>query len=219
MGGIEVAKLKESSSKTGSTLLEAVIADDLSAARAAFEDADVNAADENGWNALHIAVHNQNRTLVRLLLDHPDIDVNAGNDWHSTPLIIAASSGNLEIVEFLLRHPGLEVDLQAEYYGRTALIESAVRGHANVTRCLVRHGADVNICDKTGRSNALIEAIKNQHNDIAIFLLRTGIIDFSDQQMRLQAIVWASRSGPALYRELDHAIAAHFNRTGGRTAV
>ena len=199
-----------------SELIRAAIAGDNEAVVAALATTDVNVVDDDGWTALHIAVHGQRRDLARLLLEHPDIDVNARNRWRSTPLMLAASSGNLDIVECLLRHPMTQVDLQAEYYGRTALIETAVKGHAHIARCLVSHGANVNISDKTGRNTALIEAIKNRHADIAIYLLRTGTVDFSDHDLRLQALIWASRFGDDLRRELDHAIAAYFNRTGGR---
>ncbi len=203
----------------GGKLIEAAIAGDVEATRAVLETTDVNVVDGDGWTALHIAVHGQRRDLTRLLLEHPDIDVNARNKWRSTPLMLAASSGNLDMVESLLRHPMTMVDLQAEYYGRTALIETAVKGHAHIARCLVCHGADVNISDKTGRNTALIEAIKNKHADIAIYLLRTGTVDFSDRDLRLQSLIWASRRGNDLNMELDHAIAAYFNRTGGRPGV
>ena len=199
-------------------LIRAAIAGDMQAVGMALETSDVNSTDDDGWTALHIAVHSQNRELTKLLLEQQDIDVNAGNKWRSTPLMLAASSGNLDIVECLLRHPLISVDLQAEYYGRTALIEAAVKGHAHIARCLVNYGADVNISDKTGRNTALIEAIKNKHVDIAIHLLGTGAIDFSNRDLRLQALIWASRSGEGLRRELDNAIATHFNRTGSTSA-
>ena len=204
--------------KGGSELLRAAMAGDLKAAGSALESADVNSADDDGWTPLHIAVHRQDRELTKLLLEHPDIDVNARNRWKSTPLMLAAGGGNLGIVESLLRHPLISVDLRAEYYGRTALIEAAVKGHAHIARYLVSYGADVNIADKTGRNTALIEAIKNRHFDIAVHLLRTGTVDFSNRDQRLQALIWASRSGDALRRELDSAISAFFSRAGGRTA-
>ncbi len=203
----------------GVDLIQAAIAGDIEAIRSVLETTDVNVADDDGWTALHIAAHRQNRELIRLLLEHPDIDVNARNKWRSTPLMMAANSGNLDIVELLLRHPMILVDLQADYYGRTALIETAVKGHAHIARCLVSYGANVNVSDKTGRSTALIEAIKNNHVDIAIYLLRTGAVDFSNRELRLQGLIWASRCGGDLYRELDTAIAAYFNRAGGRSGT
>lgn len=175
----------------------------------------VNTPDSDGWTALHFAVQEQNRNLVRQLLEHPDIDVNAKNKWQTTPLMLAATSGNFDLVESLLRHPMVLVDLKADYYGRTALIQASVKGHAHIARYLVSYGADVNISDKTGRNNALIEAIKNKNFDIAIFLLRTGTIDFSNRELRLQSLIWAGRHGKQLYNELDHAIAVYFNRYGG----
>ncbi len=198
----------------GGDLLRAAIAGDLTAVRSALGTADVNSADDDGWTALHIAAHRQDRDLTKLLLEHPDIDVNARNRWKSTPLMIAAGGGNLGIVESLLRHPLIAVDERAEYYGRTALIEAAVKGHAHITRYLVGFGANVNIADKTGKNTALIEAIKNRQFDIAVYLLRTGTVDFSNRDQRLQALIWASRSGDALRRELDSAISAFFGRAG-----
>jgi len=205
-------------SSAGDDLIQAAIVGDIQAAGSALETADVNAADEDGWTALHIAVHGQNRDLTRLLLEHPDIDANARNRWRSTPLMLAANCGNLDLVECLLRHPMILVDLQADYYGRTALIEAAVNGHAHIVRCLVSYGADVNISDKTGRNTALVEAIKNGNPDIAIYLLRTGAVDFSNREQRLQCLIWASRRGDNLRRELDNAIAVYFNRSGAGAA-
>ncbi len=201
----------------GNLLIQACISGDVETAMSLFATADINSGDADGWTPLHIAVHAQNRTLTKALLDHSDIDVNARNKWRSTPLMLAANSGNLDIVEQLLRHPMIQVNLQADYYGRTALIETAVKGHAHITRCLVSFGADVNISDKTGRNTALIEAIKNNHLDIAIYLLRTGTVDFSNRDQRIQCLIWASRRGKKLRDEVDNAISTYFNRVSGPT--
>lgn len=195
-------------------LLQATVAGDADAVRTALVTADPNAATSDGWTALHIAAREGRAEIVRLLLSCAPTDVNPCNRWKSTPLMIAAASGNLQIVDLLLRHARTAIDLQAEYYGRTALIEAACKGHIAVVKALVAAGADLNRTDKTGRNTALVEAIKNGHVNVAVFLLRTGLIDFSNRDHRLQALIWSgSRGGDVLRHEMDTAIAAYFSRT------
>jgi uncharacterized protein len=194
-------------------IIEAAIRGDVEVLAELLQTEDVNTADEDGWTALHVAARIGNFDVVRILLGTPQIDVNAKNKWKSTPLMIAAGSGNLPVVELLLRHTGTQVDIQAEYYGRTATIEGAAKGHLAVVKTLVSHGANVNATDKTGRNSALVEAIKNGHVSVATFLLRTGLVDFSDRDLRLQALIWCgSRGGEILRVELDTAITNYFAR-------
>ena len=174
-----------------SDLIRAAIAGHSGAVEAALGREDVNLSDSDGWTALHIAARNGNNDICRLLLSRPTIDVNVKNKWKSTPLMIAAGSGNLDVVELLLRHPRTQVDLQAEYYGRTALIEA----------------------DKTGRNSALVEAIKNGHAHVATYLLRSGLVDFSDRDLRLQALICCgSRGGDLMQAELNAAMKTFFRQ-------
>jgi ankyrin repeat protein len=189
----------------------AAIRGDVDALEDALRTEDVNIADDDGWTALHIGARTGNLKIVQVLLASPLVDVNAKNKWKSTPLMIAAGSGNLAIVELLLRHPGTQIDLRAEYYGRTATIEAAVKGHVAVVKILVSHGANVNATDKTGRNSALVESLKNGHAAVATYLLRSGLVDFSDSDLRLQALIWCgSRGGELLRKELDTAIGNYF---------
>lgn len=194
-------------------LVQAAIEGDAEAFKSLNGREDLNASDENGWTALHIAAREGNVEIVRLLLAQPGIEVNSMNKWKSTPLMIAAGSGNLAIIDLLLRHPRTAIDMQAEYYRRTALIEAAVRGHISVVKALVAHGANVNVADKTGRNSALIEALKNGHDNVSVFLLRSGLVDFSDRDLRLQAAIWCgSGRNEVLRAELDNAMRNFFNR-------
>jgi ankyrin repeat protein len=199
--------------ESGGDVIQAAIEGDVEALEAFVGSEDINASDENGWTALHIAARNGNIEIIRLLLSQPDLDVNAKNKWQSTPLMIAAGSGNLAIIDLLLRHPKTAIDLQAEYYRRTALIEAAVRGHISVVKTLVAHGANVNMADKTGRNSALVEALKNGHANVSTFLLRSGLVDFSDHDLRLQAVIWCgSRGNDVLRAELSNAMQNYSNR-------
>ena len=194
-------------------LIDAVISRDMDALADAVSREDLNEADHDGWTALHIAAREGNTEATQLLLSQPSISVNAKNRWKSTPLMLAAGSGNLSIIDLLLRHPRTQIDLQAEYYGRTALIEAAVKGHISVVKALVSNGANVNVTDKTGRNSALVEAIKNGHANVATYLLRSGLVDFSDRDLRLQALIWCgSRGGDVLRSELETAIHKFFEQ-------
>lgn len=196
------------------THLHPAVVEDVDALENAIAAEGVNAPDADGWTPLHIAARTGDIDVVRDLIAQPIIDVNVKNRWKSTPLMIAAGSGSLEIVELLLRHPRTQVDLQAEYYGRTALIEASLKGHLHVVKALVMHGANINATDKTGRNSALIEAIKHGHINVATFLLRSGLVDFSQDDHRRQALIWAgSRGGDVLRAELDAAIANFFRST------
>jgi ankyrin repeat protein len=194
-------------------LIDSVLSGDMNALSEALNHGDVNETDPDGWTALHIAAREGNTEATQLLLTQPLISIDAKNKWKSTPLMIAAGSGKLAIIDLLLRHPRTQIDLQAEYYGRTALIEAAMKGHISVVKALVSNGANVNVTDKTGRNSALIEAIKNGHFNVATYLLRSGLVDFSDRDLRLQALIWCGdRGGDVLRSELDTAINKFFEQ-------
>jgi ankyrin repeat protein len=210
-----VASAEESERAGGwSALMTAAEKGDLAAATAAIAaGAEVNAADEDGWTALHLAALNDRAAVVELLLAEPGVEVNARTKWKSTPLMVAASRGHLGPVQLLAAHEGIDLDARADYYGRTALIEAARNGHLELVSLLLAKGADVNVADKTGRNTALIESIKNRHDKVTLALLRTGVIDFGDKDMRLNALIWAGNSGSSAIRDaLDMTIRDFFER-------
>lgn len=64
--------------------------------------ADVDAAEEDGWTALHVA-HDQHPDCVQLLLDGK-ADVNKQSQDGFTGLLLAAINGNRSVVKLLLTH-------------------------------------------------------------------------------------------------------------------
>jgi ankyrin repeat protein len=177
--------------------------------------ADINESDDDGWSALHLSALNARTAAVEALLDHPEIDVNCRNKWKSTPLSLASAKGHYASVLALVKHHEIDINARAEYYGRTALIEAAKNGYMNVVELLVDNGADINLTDKTGRNNALIEAIKGRHYEVAKYLLDTGKVNFLNQDMRLNALIWAgSCYNKPLIENLEAAINAFFE--GGK---
>jgi ankyrin repeat protein len=62
----------------------------------------VNIKEKNGNTPLMIAIKQQARALVQLLLNHPDIDVNATTEADNTPLHAATATNNKHFIELLL---------------------------------------------------------------------------------------------------------------------
>lgn len=66
------------------------------------ENADVNAKDENGWNAVHFAsYYGHYQAVERLIVNNVLTD--AVNSKHQTPLLLAVKGGHFAVAESLLR--------------------------------------------------------------------------------------------------------------------
>lgn len=66
--------------------------------------ANINAVDANGMNALMLAVTNNHRDVVDLLLEVGGIDIDATDNWSDTAVDHAIKIGNLEILDKLLTY-------------------------------------------------------------------------------------------------------------------
>ncbi len=113
------------------------------AARLVAAGADVRAADENGFQAIHEA---SGIDMLRLLIE-AGADVNAisgGGDW---PLKEAASDGDADLLRYLLGM-GAVVDLNST--GETALFGTVRRDSEECVALLLAAGANVNAQDCDG---------------------------------------------------------------------
>jgi len=74
--------------------------------------ADVNAASQNGWTPLMLAILHDAQSLAKLLLDNgadPNLTTASEENPCRSPLAVAVSNGRLEMVKLLIMH---DVDTQ-----------------------------------------------------------------------------------------------------------
>lgn len=170
-------------------LHRAVSASDLQSTQSLFAQsppADVNAVDNNGWSALHIASYNADLVLVEELLKREDIEVNMVSKDGTTPLhylcrlsaaqceSLAEKEFNVKLMGILerMRSLGLNVNLQKNN-GETALHQALSRVRVDVVKWLVAHGANVNCRTQQG-DTPLHYAIMVQSEPLIRYLVECG---------------------------------------------
>jgi ankyrin repeat protein len=89
----------------------------------------IEAADVDGWTALHYAANQNHEALVRALLDE-GANINAKDELKRTPLHLAAVAGHAETAEVLLR-AGANRNL-LNVAGMMALQGATAGNHTNV---------------------------------------------------------------------------------------
>jgi ankyrin repeat protein len=108
---------------------------------------DVNAKDNYGFTALHLACYYGHTECCKLLLEHKDIDVNAKDidanakdqsGW--TALHWACIRGNSECCKELLNHKDIDVNI-TNNAGDTALHKACIYGRSECETLLMNHGA------------------------------------------------------------------------------
>ena len=192
-------------SAAGSPLIEAVKRQDAQAVRALLKQkANVNAAEADGFTALHWAAQRDDVQLVELLLA-AGANAKAANRYKVTPLYLAAMNGNAATMERLLK-AGADPNATAEE-GQTMLMTAALAGKPEAVRLLLTRGVAVDTTEpykgqtalmwaaaegntaavdvlleagadlrlkSTGGFTPLLFAVRNAHIDTAVALLKRG---------------------------------------------
>jgi len=172
---------------------------------------ELDAADENGWTALHHAAFNGDRNgstrLTRLLLA-AGAEPRRRTQRGTTALINASIRGNPEVVQALLR-AGSDVEVVGAN-GANALHLSAYAGSASCVRLLVDEGgASLGARTRTGRT-ALHCASTKGHVAVARVLLRRALAganlditaaDGEGRSARDVAVFWQHREIVLLIEE------------------
>ncbi|KAE8155613.1 ankyrin repeat-containing domain protein [Aspergillus tamarii] len=152
----------------------AVVSNQVSIARILLaRGANINAYNEDGQTALHVACRYNNPRLVDLLLSHPQLDVNFPDHNLQTPLHIALCHDALSSVERLLSMPGIEVDSK-DSSGRTPLWCAADRMNISLVRQLQERGADCNTVACCGYTPLAWAAL---HSNVPKAELLLGVAD------------------------------------------
>ena len=133
------------------------------------KEADINAANKDGWTPLHGASYYGHIEVIKLLLDK-EANVNAADKDGWTPLHGASSHGHIEVVKLLLDK---EADINAANKdGWTPLHGASRNGHEEVVELLLgvsKVKADSK--DMWGRT-PLSYATEHGHEAIVKFLLK-----------------------------------------------
>jgi len=158
----------------------------------------VNAVNNNGFSALHLAAANGRDAATRLLVRsgaRPSVQTTQGE----TALHLAAESGNANCIAIFL---DCGVDLNAfDKAGQTALHVAAAKGHIDVVKVFLEGKASVDVTSYLTACTPLHLAAQGGHMAVVELLLRAGA--------NSQATNTAGETPGQLAREAGHdAIAA-----------
>ena len=132
--------------------------------------AGINSKDRNNETPLYVAVQQDHRVLIRMLLEH-GADVNAKTGFYGNALQAAIMRGHNENVLLLINN-GADIHAQCGYYG-TALQAASRHGLKGIVELLLRQGANVNAAGGNF-GNALQAACRYDEKEIVEMLLRNG---------------------------------------------
>jgi ankyrin repeat protein len=137
--------------------------------------ANINATDEDGQNALHIALQNSkvNTRIVKLLIDK-GIDVNGRDCNGRTPLHHCCIEGHYDALVILLEC-GTNINAK-DSMNRSPLYDAISWDYYNCVKVLLDHGADINAVDKSGKTvlHAAVESFDEEDDNCIKMLLDHG---------------------------------------------
>jgi len=159
-------------SAAGSPLIDAVKQQDLQAVRALLKQkVSINAAEADGFTALHWAAQRNDLQLVELLLG-AGASATTSTRYNITPLYLAAVNGNAAIMERLLK-AGADPNATAQE-GQTMLMTAALSGKAEAVRLLLTRSATVDTKEPYRGQTALMWAAAEGNTAAADVLLEAG---------------------------------------------
>ncbi|KYN17381.1 Ankyrin-2 [Trachymyrmex cornetzi] len=148
-------------------------------------DLDINTANLNGLNALHLASKDGHVEIVTELLKR-GAKVDAATKKGNTALHIASLAGQSEIVNILIQY-GAAVNIQSQN-GFTPLYMAAQENHDQVVKLLLSNGANQSLATEDGFT-PLAVAMQQGHDKVVSVLLEND----SKGKVRLPALHIAAK--------------------------
>jgi len=127
----------------------------------------VNATNNRGKTALHLAAENNRLNIVRILLDHEAL-VHARSDGGWTALHNAADKGHKHIASLLLKY-NASINARTSS-GMTALHWCARNGHIEMVKLLLEYDGVKRDCKDSFDSTPMLGAAQNGHIEIVKLL-------------------------------------------------
>ncbi|XP_015121969.1 ankyrin-3 isoform X2 [Diachasma alloeum] len=146
---------------------------------------DINTANSNGLNALHLASKDGHVEIVTELLKR-GAKVDAATKKGNTALHIASLAGQSEIVNILIQY-GAAVNIQSQN-GFTPLYMAAQENHDHVVKMLLSNGANQSLATEDGFT-PLAVAMQQGHDKVVSVLLEND----SKGKVRLPALHIAAK--------------------------
>uniref|UniRef100_A0A8C4RDS7 Ankyrin-1 n=1 Tax=Erpetoichthys calabaricus TaxID=27687 RepID=A0A8C4RDS7_ERPCA len=147
---------------------------------------DINTANQNGLNGLHLASKEGHVKMVLELL-HNGITLETTTKKGNTALHIAALAGQEQVVTELVNY-GANVNAQSQK-GFTPLYMAAQENHLEVVKFLLENGANQNIATEDGFT-PLAVALQQGHENVVALLINYG----TKGKVRLPALHIAARN-------------------------
>ena len=159
---------------------------------------DPNTHEESGQSALTLAVREDARQVVDVLLKHPQLDVNAPNRAGETALMMAALKGDLALVQRLV-----ESGAAINQPGWNALHYAASGPEPQVVAWLIERGATLDARSPNGTTALMMAARYGNERSADLLLAKQAGADARNER-GLTAADFARASGrEALAQRLD----------------
>ncbi|KAK3523501.1 hypothetical protein QTP70_001164 [Hemibagrus guttatus] len=186
---LEVAELKmlRDMADTSTSFLRAARSGNLDKALDHIKNGiDINIANQNGLNGLHLASKEGHVKMVLELL-HNGIDLEGTTKKGNTALHIAALAGQEKVVAELV-HYGANVNAQSQK-GFSPLYMAAQENHLEVVKFLLENGANQSLPTEDGFT-PLAVALQQGHENVVALLINYG----TKGKVRLPALHIAARN-------------------------